>query len=196
MSDEQPEGGDVEQAPPKNILKVEQIVAGLSQISKTHDGSSYAFTNLTLEEKELEELGESLRNYQHLRFLSLSKNQLKEIAEIIYLPYLLTINAAENQIASIDFLSIAQDSLGYLQALNLTKNKLTKLPAIPLPRLSRLLLSENEIASCEGFRGHATVLHLDLSKNKLASTAGLSNMPQLQVLELGENEIADITTGL
>ena len=83
-----------------------------------------------------------------------------------------------------------------MQALNLIKNKLTKLPAIPLPRLSRLLLSENEIASCEGFRGHATVLHLDLSKNKLASTAGLSNMPQLQVLELGENEIADITTGL
>ena len=31
MSDEQPEGGEpVEQLPPKNILKVEQIVAGLS----------------------------------------------------------------------------------------------------------------------------------------------------------------------
>ena len=36
MSDDNPEGGEVieEQAPPKNILKAEQIVAGLSQISK------------------------------------------------------------------------------------------------------------------------------------------------------------------
>jgi len=72
MSDEQPEGAEQqEQAPPKNILKVEQIVAGLSQIEKTHDGASYAFTNLVLDEKELEELGEALRSYQHLRFLSL-----------------------------------------------------------------------------------------------------------------------------
>jgi hypothetical protein len=74
MSDEQPEGDQIEQAPPKNILKLDQIVAGLSQISKTHDGASFAYTNLTLEEKELEELGEHLRAYQHLRFLSLSKN--------------------------------------------------------------------------------------------------------------------------
>jgi hypothetical protein len=64
MSDEQPEGGEQqEQAPPKNILKVEQIVAGLSQIEKTHDGASYAFTNLVLDEKEIEELGEALRSY-------------------------------------------------------------------------------------------------------------------------------------
>jgi hypothetical protein len=65
MSDENPDG-DVpqeEQAPPKNILKVEQIVAGLSQVSKTHDGASYAFTNLVLDEKEIEELGEALRSY-------------------------------------------------------------------------------------------------------------------------------------
>ena len=30
MSDEQPEGDQIEQAPPKNILKLDQIVAGLS----------------------------------------------------------------------------------------------------------------------------------------------------------------------
>jgi hypothetical protein len=115
MSDEQPEGGEQqEQAPPKNILKVEQIVAGLSQIDKTHDGASYAFTNLVLDEKEIEELGESLRGYQQLRFLSMQKNQLKDVSEIIYLPYLLTLQANENQVASIEFLTAARDSLHYL----------------------------------------------------------------------------------
>lgn len=98
MSDDNPEGGEVieEQAPPKNILKAEQIVAGLSQISKTHDGASYAFTNLVLEEKELEELGESLRSYLHLRVLSLAKNQFKDISDVLYIPNLLTLNASEN----------------------------------------------------------------------------------------------------
>jgi Leucine-rich repeat (LRR) protein len=115
MSDEQPEGAEQqEQAPPKNILKTEQIVAGLSMIDKTHDGSSYAFTNLIIDEKEVEELGEGLRGYQHLRFLSLQKNQIKDVSEIIYLPYLLTLQGNENQIASIEFLTAARDSLHYL----------------------------------------------------------------------------------
>lgn len=151
MSDEIPEGDVPEQAPPKNILKVEQIVAGLSQVSKTHDCTSYAFTSLNLEEKELEEMGECLRQYQHLRFLSLSKNQLKEVSEVLYIPFMLTLNLSENQIASIDFLSSARDSLMYLQAITLSKNKLTSLPALVQPRLSRLLLNENEIATCVAF---------------------------------------------
>ena len=59
---------------PKNFLKLEQIQSGLSQISRTHDGASYAYTSLNLEEKELEELGDLLRQYSHLRFINLSKN--------------------------------------------------------------------------------------------------------------------------
>lgn len=196
MSDDNPEGGEVaEQAPPKIVLKVEQIVAGLSQISKTFDGASYAFTNLVLEEKELEELGDSLRSYNHLRVLSLAKNQFKDISDVQYLPHLLTINASENQIASLDFLAASRESLLYLQHLVLTKNKLTALPAIPQPRLTRLLVNENEIASCADFTGHKTLTYLDLSKNKLASLAGLKDMPRLQHLDLSENELTEVTAG-
>lgn len=201
MSDEQVEGGDVaeqeqEQAPPKNILKVDQIMPGLSQISKTYDGASYAFTNLIIEEKELEELGETLRGYQHLRNLSLAKNQLKDISEVLYIPHLLVLNASENQIASIDFLSNARDSLLYLQQLTLTKNKLTVFPALTQPRLARLLLNENEIASAAGFGGHANLQYLDLSKNKLTSLAGVVNMPRLQHLDISENELTEVASGL
>ena len=69
---------------------------GLTQISKTYDGASYAFTNLNIEEKELEELGETLRAYQHLRNISMAKNQLKDISDVVYIPHLLVLNAGEN----------------------------------------------------------------------------------------------------
>ena len=115
---------------------------------------------------------------------------------IVELPFLLTLNASENQVASIDFLSQARDSLIYLQHLILTKNKLTALPALPQQSLARLLLNENEIATCAAFGGHAKLTYLDLSKNKLTSTAGISNMPKLQHLDISENELVDVKGGL
>ena len=75
------------------------------------------------------------------------------------------------------------------------KNKLTALPALPLPRLSKLLISENEIATCAAFEGHANLRHLDLSTNKLTSLAGLANMPKLELLNVSANEIADFPQG-
>jgi len=53
------EGSDNE-APPKTVLSKEMIAAGLSQIQKTADSSSFAFAILNLEEKEIDELGEEL----------------------------------------------------------------------------------------------------------------------------------------
>jgi Leucine-rich repeat (LRR) protein len=151
---------------------------------------------LIIEEKELEELGETLRGYQHIRNLSLAKNQLKDISETLYIPHLLVLNASENQVASIEFLSNARDSLLYLQQITLTKNKLTSLPALTQPRLARLLLNENEIASCAGFSGHANLQYLDLSKNKLTSLAGVSSMPRLLHLDISENELTEVGSGL
>ena len=75
------------------------------------------------------------------------------------------------------------------------KNKLTALPALPLPRLSKLLISENEIATCAAFEGHANLRHLDLSTNKLTSLAGLANMPKLELLNVSANEITDFPQG-
>lgn len=118
------------------------------------------------------------------------------MSDIIYLPHLLTMNASENQVASIEFLTQSRDSLLYLQHLTLTKNKLTALPSIPQPRLSRLLLNENEIASCATFGGHPSLTYLDLSKNKLTSVAGIVNMPKLQHLDISENELTEVKGGL
>ena len=75
------------------------------------DGSSYSFVNLNLQGKELDLLGENFKYYQHLRYIDLSQNQLKDISDVVYIPHLLTLNASENQIENIDFFNTNPDSL-------------------------------------------------------------------------------------
>lgn len=55
--------------------------------------------------------------------------------------------------------------------------------------LKKLILSENEIATCEEFQGHPTLEYLDLGKNKLKDLKGVCNMPKLRELVVSENEI-------
>lgn len=43
------------------------------------DGSTYAFSVLNLEEKEIDELGDILNSYEHLRDLNLSKNKFETL---------------------------------------------------------------------------------------------------------------------
>lgn len=79
------------------------------------DGSSYAYTSLSLAEKEVQELGEHLRPYVHLQNLNLSKNDIRNIEEVIHLEFLLSINASTNSIKDITFLKNYPESLQYLQ---------------------------------------------------------------------------------
>jgi len=72
------------------------VAAGLSKLSKTADGSNVAFVNLDLKSKEIEELGDVFRQYEHLRDVDASKNNLKDIHQIASLPYLLKFDASEN----------------------------------------------------------------------------------------------------
>lgn len=103
----QPEEPEVDYGVPvkvPNILKEDQIAKHLSQIEKTYDGSSFAFVNLDLEGKEVEDLGYELASYQNLRFINLNKNKLTSVSNVIpKIPYLLTLTANNNQIKTIDF---------------------------------------------------------------------------------------------
>ena len=76
------------------------------------DGSSYVFTTLIAEEQDppLQELGEAIEAYQHLRSLSLRQNELTAVGEIAKLPYLLTANLSENQIENLDFFSTEKEA--------------------------------------------------------------------------------------
>ena len=134
-----------EQEDPKNFLTQETINENLSQIDTTSDGNTCAFTTLFLEEKEIEVLGDAIKNYLHLRNINLNKNQLTSLNELQSLPNLLTLTCFENQIEDISFLS--QSSHHFLQVVNLSQNKIKSLPLLTSPLLRHLILNENEIDS-------------------------------------------------
>ena len=115
------EAGEGEEEEPKVTLKQEEIASGLSQIDKTFDGSSYVFTVLTLSERDpkLQELGDELEKYSHLRTVDLSKNEIEDLAALARLPHLLTLNAEENAADSADFLG-ETDAFQFLQIANLS----------------------------------------------------------------------------
>lgn len=56
--------------------------------------------------------------------------------------------------------------------------------------MTKVILSENAIATAAGFNGHANIILLDLKKNKLVDCKGICDLPALEELYLGENEIA------
>jgi Leucine-rich repeat (LRR) protein len=111
------------------------------------------------------------------------------------LEYLYDLNASDNQIADINMLTESSTILKFLQKVDLSKNKLTKLPQIVAPSIVNLNLDENEIAEIE-FSKHPTIKVLSLNKNKLASGAGLCSLPCLEELSIQENETLTSIKGM
>lgn len=67
------------------------------------------------------------------------------------MPYLLTLNASENQIQDIGFFENNQEAFQFLQFVNLSKNKIQKLVKMVWPKITRINLAENEIADAVNF---------------------------------------------
>ena len=186
---EEEEGGEPKPDPNAEKKRVHVIFkAGLSQVNKTYDNSGYAYTNLTLQEKELKDLHDILNNYPHLKHINVAQNEIQNIDSVAAVPYLLTLNASTNLINSIEVFT-DPNVLSFMQFVNLSNNKITKFPAIQLPKLRKLNLNENKIDSCEDFQGHPTLEVLELRKNKLKTCLGLRDMPALRELYLAENKI-------
>ena len=78
------------------------------------DGRSYAYSTLTLEEKEIQELADVLVPYKHLSHVKLNQNDIRDVSSLAELPYLLTLEAKTNSVKSLDFLNNDQ-KLCYLQ---------------------------------------------------------------------------------
>ena len=195
MSDAGSDAASEEEVIPRIILKKEQIQDGcLSQLQRSVSGSSYGYTSLIIEAKDIQELGEEIKDYNNLRFIQIKGNEeLESVKEIAYLPYLLKLVVNENpKVTSITFFNENPQMLQYLQIVDFSQNALTELPNLPLPSLSFLKLSSNAIASCTSFTGHSALKILDLKANKLTSCEGIKDLTALEALYIGENEITSI----
>lgn len=120
-------------------------------------------------EPPVEDLLNELQQYEHLQHLHMSKNGIRDISTIAYLPHLLTINVSSNALRSVKFLEelAGSDKLNFLQRMDLSSNKLRELTPIPQPRLNWLNLSSNGIKTCADFTGHDGLLTLLMSGNRL-----------------------------
>jgi len=189
---EEEEDGEPKPDPNAEKKRIHEILkTGLSQIAKTFDNSAYAYTKLDLNEKELKELFDLLKNYPHLKYINIAQNEIQDIQTVASIPHLLSLNASTNLINSLEVFT-NPNVLPFLQILNLSNNKIKHFPAIQLPRLKKLNLNENGIDSCEDLQGHPALEVLELRKNKLKSCDGIKDMPKLRELYLAENKIKDL----
>lgn len=176
---------------PQNPLKLEELRKGLKKISKTYNGLSYAYIQLDLKDKELDEIGEDLNNYVHLRDVNLSTNKFSHINPVQNMTYLVQLDASKNEIRDMEVFTLVE-KLQFLQILNLKENKIKELPNMTTKSLTNLNLEANLIDNCSNFQGLPKLQKLNLNQNKLKSCEGLGNMPMLNVLYLNENQIASL----
>lgn len=168
------------------------------------DGESMVWGTITCEEKDppvqnIQDVNEKsltygqceLLKYQHARVLKLNTNALTSIEEIVSLNYLLELQAKSNQITDINFMAASNDTLLYLQKVDLSINKITSLPKMKCPSLFSLTIDENEIASADLF-GHSALRVLSMNKNKMTNCKGLANLSALVELNIQENEIVSL----
>ena len=115
--EEDPENPPEEEVEPKIILTDAHIKEGLSKLYRIPDGSSFAFGNLSVEEKdppiqELEDVNKkselfgkcAIEKFRFVRNLKLNQNEIRSIDHIVALDYLLELQAKTNKIESIEFM--------------------------------------------------------------------------------------------
>lgn len=87
------------------LLTKAQLREGLQNVERTLDGEGYAFSKLDVSGKGLTDLGESLPQYQHVRYLSVADNQLTDISAASGMYSLLSIDARNNKLEAVGDLS-------------------------------------------------------------------------------------------
>ncbi len=94
----QKESFEVKEVP----LSKTDIAEGLSQLSRTADGISHAFVRLEIKEKQITEIS-AISLFVHLRYIDLSKNNIRALKPLQNLEHLVAINFESNAIEGIDF---------------------------------------------------------------------------------------------
>ncbi|KAK3599139.1 hypothetical protein CHS0354_016402 [Potamilus streckersoni] len=189
--EERPEGEEGEEHEgekiPENPLTQEILPECLSLLSKTGDGLAHAYIRLDVHERELTNIN-ILKSYIHLRFVDLSKNNLKDISPLSALTRLLVLKADFNLLTSAKL-----DEMPYLQMASFSNNKISSTEGCNHPMLEHLNLNNNEITHVTGLDPvKLSRLHtLELRGNKLETSAGIY-LPNLKNLFLAANTLKQL----
>ena len=176
---------------PQNPLKKEVLIKSVKNLQRTYNGVSYAYTELDLREKELDEIGEELNGFTEIRDFNVSNNKLPHINPIGNMPYLVRVDASVNEIKDVNVLN-NPERFQFLQILNLKQNKIHVLPEMQAANLLTMDLSENKINDCSQFKGLPRLKKLNLNQNRLKDCMGLANCPNLEVLYVNGNRLTSI----
>ena len=182
---------DLKPKVPEAPLKIDMLRKSVKKLQRTYDGLSYAYTEIDLKEKEIDDLGTDIDNFTQILDFNVSTNKLPNINCVKNMPYIIRIDASVNEIKDIDVFN-NPERFQYLQLLNLKTNKIHVLPEMQAVNLLQIDLSENKVKDCTQFKGLPNLKKLNLNTNHMANCIGLSNCPKLEVLYLNNNRLTTL----
>ena len=182
---------DLKPKVPEAPLKLDMLRKSVKKLQKTYDGLSYAYTEIDLKEKEIDDLGTDIDNFTQILDFNVSTNKISHINCVKNMPYVIRIDASVNEIKDMDVFN-NPERFQYLQLLNLKTNKIHVLPEMQAVNLLQIDLSENKVKDCTQFKGLPNLRKLNLNTNHMANCIGLANCPKLEVLYLNNNRLTSI----
>ena len=182
---------DLKPKVPEAPLKLDLLRKSVKKLQRTYDGLSYAYTEIDLKEKEIDDIGTDINNFTQVLDFNVSTNKITHINCVQYMPYIIRIDASVNEIKDIEVFN-NPDRFQFLQILNLKTNKIRVLPEMQATNLLQIDMSENKIKDCSNFKGLLNLKKLNLNNNSMQNCIGLANCPKLEVLYLNNNKLTSI----
>lgn len=165
-------GRNFEAIPAKLDTDIQVMVMTFNRLTELPRGSFSRYTSLEylyLGKNFIREItDDSVEELPYLQVLDLTRNLLEDLPSSLFqLPYLRKLYLSENILEDGTFNTEAKSPLEFLE---LTKNRLTKIPAIgPQPSLTSLNLSRNLIShiSTDDVAPFCSLKSLDLTYNRI-----------------------------
>ena len=182
---------DLKPKVPEAPLKLDLLRKSVKKLQRTYDGLSYAYTEIDLKEKEIDDIGTDINNFTQILDFNVSTNKITHINCVQYMPYIIRIDASVNEIKDVEVFN-NPDRFQFLQILNLKTNKIKALTEMQATNLIQIDMSENKIKDCSNFKGLPNLTKLNLNNNSMKNCIGLANCPKLEVLYLNNNKLSSI----
>eukprot|EP00002_Diphylleia_rotans_P000968 TRINITY_DN10528_c0_g1_i11.p1 TRINITY_DN10528_c0_g1~~TRINITY_DN10528_c0_g1_i11.p1 ORF type:complete len:294 (+),score=65.42 TRINITY_DN10528_c0_g1_i11:106-987(+) len=184
--------GDDAPGPADSPLTEDLMATNLSRLTKTPDGTSFAYSRIALTGKSIGVI-DILAKYPYIQYVELTKNMISDPSILGSLKFLLLVNLSENKLVQFSI-----SSRPYLKYLDISKNRIVALSSpegVPFhhPSLVHLNLNNNRIQSLDGLEAHQNLRFLELRGNRIISLTYLPDMPGLEELYLADNQIAVLT---